>query len=262
MRSGTCLVWVAMLALATAGCSKKQAASPSSSLPVAGEQAKAGAKLAYEHRVRVELEQAGIAARMAAVREACESARFGDCNVLQLSQDGYRGSLVVRIVPAGVEPLTALASRDGKLASRETWAEDLAGAVQDNARKLRQLDAYASQLDELSRRKDLSASDLVSLAHERATLETQRDDLLGVAAGQQRRLDTNRLSIDFIDPGRHTGRSFSIGHWSDRFREGVDDALSVLAYGIPFLLLAFPLTLGWRWLWRRVTRRSGGRQGG
>lgn len=152
--------------------------------------------------------------------------------------------------------------RAGRLHAQRDVSGDLAGAVQDNARKLRQLDAYASQLDELSRRKDLSASDLISLAHERATLETQRDDLLGVAARQQRRLDTNKLSIDFIDPGRHTGRSFSIGHWSDRFREGADDALSVLAYGIPFLLLAFPLTLGWRWLWRRVTRRSGGRQGG
>ncbi len=105
------------------------------------------------------------------------------------------------------------------------------------------------------------APDLPAVLEEVSAVHA-RDDLLGVAAGQQRRLDTNRLSIDFIDPGRHTGRSFSIGHWSDRFREGVDDALSVLAYGIPFLLLAFPLTLGWRWLWRRVTRRSGGRQGG
>lgn len=246
-------VLVAALLLMAAGCSKKQEVGP---LPVAGETSKAGAKLAYEHHLRIVLPEGQIASRMTAVREACESARFGACNVLRIDQSDHSGSLTVRVVPSGVEPLSGMASQNGKLAWRQTQAEDLADAVNDNEQKLQQLEAYSTQIEQLSQRKDLSTTDLIALSHERAQIQVERENFQNVAAQQQRRIDTNLLEMDFTDNdgGHHLGVSLS--EWTDQLYDGIRDALSMLAYGVPFLLLVFPLALGWRWFWRRVTRKS------
>lgn len=253
MRSAQRCMLLATLVLVAAGCSKKQEVGP---LPVAGETAKAGAKLAYQHHLNIELPEGQIAPRMAAVREACESARFGACNLLRLEQGSHNGSLTLRVVPSGVDPLSRIASQNGKLARRETTAEDLADAVNDNEQKLKQLEAYSAQVEQLSQRKDLSASDLIALGHERAQIQVERENLQGVAARQQKRIDTNLLQLDFTDEAIGHHPVFSFGEWTDQLSDGLRDALSMLAYGIPFLLLAFPLALGWRWFWRRVTRKS------
>lgn len=252
MRIANCLMLLAALALTVSGCSKKQEAGPSS---IHGESAKAGAKLAYEHHLRIELQEKDIAPRVASVREACESARFGACNILRIEQSEHDGTLTVRIVPSGVEALSGLASQNGKLAWRETRAEDLADAVNDNAQKLKQLEAYSTQIEQLAQRKDLATNDLIALSHERAQIQVERENLQNVAVQQQRRLDTNLLQLDFSDEVRGHRLGLSLSAWTDELREGIDDALSMLAYGIPFLLLAFPLALGWRWFWRRVTRK-------
>jgi predicted nucleic acid-binding Zn-ribbon protein len=164
--------------------------------------------------------------------------------------------LTVRIVPSGVEALSGLASQNGKLAWRETRAEDLADAVNNNAQKLKQLEAYSTRIEQLAQRKDLATNDLIALSHERAQIQVERENLQNVAAQQQRRLDTNLLQLDFRDEVRGHRLGLSLSAWTDELREGIDDALSMLAYGIPFLLLVFPLALGWRWFWRRVTRKS------
>ncbi|RUL70925.1 DUF4349 domain-containing protein [Dyella choica] len=244
---------VVTLALLATACSKKQEAKP---LPVAGESAKAGAKLAYEHHLRIELQEGQLAPRMAALREACESARFGACNVLNIEQSEHNGSLTVRVVPAGVEPLTGMASQDGKLASRQTRAEDLADAVNDNERKLKQLEIYSAQVEQLAQRKDISTSDLIALSHERAQIQVDRENFQNVAAQQQRRIDTNLLQMDFTDETRGHHLGVSLSDSIDQLYEGIRDALEMLAYGLPFLLLAFPLALVWWWFWRRVTRKS------
>lgn len=242
-----------MLLLVAAGCSKKQEVLPQA---IAGEHAKPGASLAYQHRLRIQLAAQEIAPRMTSVREACDAARFGECLVLRMEQEEHSSSIQVRIVPAGVEPLTALATQHGTLTSRNTWAEDLGEAVADNQRKLKQMDAYAAQLDQLGQRKDVSVSDLVVLAQERAKLETERDNLVNVAAQQQRRIDTNTVELNFSDGSRGRSDMISLADWSDELEEGVGDALRYLAYGMPFLLLAFPIMLFWRWIWRRATRAS------
>ena len=252
--------WMLLVAvmLVAAGCSKKQEVGP---LPVAGESSKAGAKLAYEHQLRIELPEGEIAPRMAALREACESARFGACNVLRMEQGEHNGTLAVRVVPAGVEPLTGMASQHGKLAWRQTRAEDLADAVSENEQKRKLLETYSAQVEQLSARKDLSAGDLIALSHERAKIQVDRESLENTAAQQQRRIDTNLLQMDFTDGSRSHQLGMSLNQWIGELYDGIDTTLSVLAYGIPFLLLAFPLALAWRWIWRKVTRKSRERGG-
>lgn len=250
-------MFAVLAVLLLAGCSKKQEVAPAT---LTGEAAKAGAKLAYEHSVGIELPKAQIAARIRAMREACESQRFGACNVLRIQQGEWRSSLVVRAAPDAVEPLVGMAGQGGRFVSRETHAEDLADAVNDNQRRQAQLDVYAKRLDELASRKDLAVADLIALSHEQAQVQQQRESLQGEAATQQRRLDTNLLELDFHDAdagsrGHRLGELFS--GLLDRLIDGVGDALSALAYGLPFLLLLLPLALAWRWAWRRITRRAG-----
>ncbi|WP_111981736.1 DUF4349 domain-containing protein [Dyella jiangningensis] len=248
-------MFAVLAVLLLAGCSRKQEVAPAT---LTGEAAKAGAKLAYEHAVGIELPKAQIDARVGAVREACETQRFGACNVLRITQGEWRSSLVVRATPGAVEPLVGMAGQGGKFVSRETHAEDLADAVNDNQRKQAQLDAYARRLDELASRRDLAVADLMALSHEQAQVQQQRESLQGEAAMQQRRLDTNLLELDFhdADAGSRGHRlSASLSGLLDQLIEGVGDALSAVAYGLPFLLLALPLALAWRWAWRRIVRR-------
>lgn len=88
--------------LALSGCSPSE---HSSSASLAGEQGRGGAMLAYEHELQLLLPQAQIGPRLQATREACETARFGACNVLRIEQGAGRAEITLRIAPAGVEPL-------------------------------------------------------------------------------------------------------------------------------------------------------------
>jgi len=250
--------WMALLLLgvlqALAGCSKKQEVSPA---PISGERSKASAMLAYEHVLRIRLPGAEIAGRVAAAREACETARFGACNVLRIEQAERDAELAVRIVPEGVEPMAKLASQGGTVGFRQTTAEDLADAVNDNQRQRELLEKHAQHLAELAARKDIAVTDLIALSHEQAAVESQLQSLQAAAANQQRRLDTNRLELHFGDTSAYSRRGRIGDGFSgllDETAEGVADALRLLGYGLPFLILAFPLSLLWLWLWRRFTR--------
>lgn len=238
------------------GCSKKQEVSPA---PISGEKSKAGAMLAYEHVLRIRLPGTEIAGRLAATRQACETARFGACNVLRIEQAEHDAELAVRIVPEGVDPMAKLAAQGGTVGFRQTTAEDLADAVNDNQRQRELLEKHAQHLAELAGRKDIAVADLIALSHEQASVESQLQSLQAVAANQQRRLDTNRLELHFGDTSAYS-RSGRIGDGFsgllDETTQGVTDALRLLGYGLPFLILAFPLALLWLWLWRRFTRRG------
>ena len=249
------LLLAALMLPALAACSNKQEVAPAS---IPGQTSKPGAMLAYEHTLFIQLPSAQIPGHIAAAREACDANRFGACSVLHIGQSESGAKLVVRIVPTGVEPLTKLAAQDGVITSRESHAEDLADVVQDNQRKQAQLDAYAAHLDELAARKDIGVSDLIALARERAQVQTEREGLLNEAAQQKRRIETNLLTLQFGNSdvnsrGHRLAASFT--ELLDRLVDGVGDALSALAYGLPFLLLLLPVCLLWLWAWRRLTGR-------
>lgn len=245
-----------LVLLLLAGCASKHQAAPPGA--VQGEQQRAGSMLAYEHRVQLVLPAAAIPARLDAAREACETARFGACNVLHLEQGDGRASLSLRIVPAGVEPLVGLAAQGGGIGQRSINAEDLADAVDDNHRQQALLLAQQQRLSELATWRDIGVADLITLGKEQAALENQLQQLEGVAAGQQHRLDTNLVTLDFLPLGadsRVSRLGLSFSSMLDNLTEGTSAALNALSYGLPFLIIAFPLLLLWRWLWRKVVGR-------
>jgi hypothetical protein len=250
------IVLTLLLVPVLAACSHKQEVTPQAG--ISGEKNKAGTLLAYEHRLTLHLPSEAIAPRLDETRTACESARFGECHVLRIEQSSWNTSITVRIVPAGVEPLVALAAKGGEVGERETSAEDLAPAVADNQRQQERLKAQQKRLDELATRKDLTVADLIALGKEQAAAESELQALERESAGQQHRIATNLLTLklrpaDADTRGARLRQSFS-GVF-DQFVDGLANAIEAISYGLPFVLLGFPLLLLWLWLWRRFARR-------
>ena len=250
------------LALALFGALALSACSPgdhnSSAVVLGGAQGKAGAQLAYEHELSLSLPAAQIGPRLAQTREACEKAQFGPCNILRLEQGKYRAQVTLRIVPDGVEPIVQQASQGAELGERITSAEDLADAVADVQRQQQRLKAQQQRLDELAARKDISVSDLIALSREQAGIENDLQALAQTAAGQQRRLDTNLLTLKFLPSDgvqRESSLKRAFSNLLDNLADGTAEALEKGSYVLPFVILAFPLVLLWVWLWRKFVRR-------
>lgn len=163
-----------------------------------------GEFLAYEHDVTLRLDAERIAARVQTLQEACMRKQHGDCTVLEVSQHGGdypRGTLTVRIVPAGVEPLIAAASEGADLGARSTHAEDLAEAVRDNALTRSRLQKELSGLRAFQQRRDLSVTDMIALSQQVSKLEAQVEAADQEAAQQRRRIQTQKVSLHFEAPG-------------------------------------------------------------
>jgi hypothetical protein len=245
--------------LSLIGCSDQSGAPLGDALH--GERNKAGSYLAYEHHVGIELTAEQIGERIAATREACMSERFGACSLIAAQQSSGRaprGELTLRIIPDGVEAITRLASEGGELTNRTTRAEDLAQAVSDNRRQNEQLLRQQQTLQQFEKRDGLAVSDLLALAREQAALEVQLQALAQEAAQQQRRLDTNLLTLNFSSPYESSplgriGDAFS--RFTDNLAEGTANLIEFIGYSLPFLIVLFPIALGLRKLWRRLASR-------
>lgn len=259
VRDGVGIIFGLLAVLALGGCQKKAAPEPTSAATLSGETARPGSYLAYEHIVGVELAAGVVAARADAVRSACTEQRFGACSVLGLDeQSGERPrvQLVMRLAPDVVESTVALAAEGGGTSSRQLKAEDLAEVVADTQRQRVALLAQGARLQEFAARKDLSAADLIALAAGSADIETRLQAIERAAADQQRRVETNLLTLNFstsVDSeGRGARLAAAFGDFGDGLVDGVGEVLELLGFGIPFLLVAFPLALGWRWAWRKA----------
>ena len=104
-----------------AACSQKQGevqAVGAASAPMKSPRAPQAAMLAYEHHVSVSLGREDIPPRLKAVQAACDQHRFGQCTVLDMSEQGgdyASASITVRLVPDGVEPATLKGRRTDNL---------------------------------------------------------------------------------------------------------------------------------------------------
>lgn len=248
------------LCLALAACAKTSSVDPGPT--VTGEQSRPGASLAYEHSVAITLPREGFGQRLEAVRSACLDERFGACSLLSFEQSSEHrpsGAISVRLLPEAVEPLVALATEGGKLGSRKTRAEDLAEAVADTEAHLERLQLQRSTLLQYQAQPDLSLSDMLTIARELAAVEAGLQGHQRSAANQVRRLETNLLTFSFNTPyevSRLSRLGDALTESLDTAISGIADAIAFVAYGLPILIVAFPLALLWRSLWRRATRAT------
>jgi len=231
--------------------------SASGAMRAKGMTAPQGALLAYEHEVAIELAADAIPARLAEAQAACSAQKFGDCSVLNVQQQGGEfpsAGLTVRIAPAGVEPLIALASRNAQVGSRSTRAEDLAQVVRDTAQQQTRLRGEHARLLQFQQRSDLAVADMLALSKQIAEVEAQLQVSERESAQHTRRLDTNLLTLNFRPPGGESGRNEIAKAFDDFGRTlsmGTAWTIRALAFLIPLGLLLLGLVLTIRRLRRR-----------
>lgn len=223
---------VPALVLALAACAKVEHAAGGGAAAEAVASPE-GAFLAYEHDVQVQLDAETIAPRIQQVAQACQSAKFGDCAVLQVDQrsgDSPSGEVRVRIAPKGVEPLIGMAGEGGRLQSRTTRAEDLAQQVADTALTKARLEKEHARLLAYQDRGGLKIEDLLAISTRLSEIEAGVEQASKDAAQQRRRIDTQLLTLHFSTTSGERGRS-EIG-------DALSESGSILSTSIAFLIRA------------------------
>lgn len=265
-RAWTRSLTMPVVLLALAGCAKQgdmaaDAGAPAAEAAVASPE---GAFLAYEHDVQVQLEAAKIAPRIQQIAQACQSAKFGDCAVLQLAQaggDAASGSIELRIAPQGVEPMIALASEKGETIRRDTRAEDLAQQVADTRLAQARLKGEHARLGEYQQRRDLAVADLLAISRRLAEIEAALEQAGRDAAQQHRRIDTQKLTIQLDSTSSQRSRSEigrALGEFGSIFTTSLAYLIRIVAGLLPPLLVAAVLLWGGLKLWRRRRRQQRG----
>lgn len=215
--------------------------------------------LAYEHTVGVRVAAADIESKLKATQAACNDGRFGECVVLSVQQQGGdypSASLGVRIVPAGVEPMVALASEGADIGQRMTRAEDLAVAVRDNELALARLRNERERLQEFQSRRDLTVADMIALSRQLAEVESQLQAAEQQGAQHRRRIDTQLLTLDFQPTSTQSGRNeivVALRESGGILAAGVAWTIRAFAFLLPLLVLAGAFVF---WLRRRRRRRG------
>jgi len=247
----------AILALLLVGCSKQMTADSGS---VDGQAEREGALLAYEHELVFSTAAERLSEQIAAVRTACNDQRFGSCSVLNFEEGAGTyptGTVVLRLVPEAVKPMVSLAGEGAIARSSRTRAEDVSVAVGDLEREREQLRAHAETLHSLQSRSGLEARDLIALSSEQGKVSARLVELDRASAVIAHRMETNLLTLRYnsaLETSAWSEIASSVRDSGESFAEGVVETVGMIAFGLPFILVAFPLALLWRWAWRKFTR--------
>lgn len=70
-------------------------------------------------------------------------------------------------------------------------------------------------------------------------------------------METNLLTLRYnsaLETSAWSEIASSVRDSGESFAEGVVETVGMIAFGLPFILVAFPLALLWRWAWRKFTR--------
>jgi hypothetical protein len=213
--------------------------------------------LAYEHSVSVNTEADKLATLVEAVQAACRAATDEACAILQsgiTSGDAAHATLKFRAKAGGIRKLIAVLSSQGEIASQSTTAEDLAGPIEDTAKKLAMLTAYRSQLEALRGRGNADMDSLIKLTRELADVQSQIETLSGSQAQLIQRVQTEILTVAISS---FESQSFwqpigeACSEFGDDLSEGVATVITVVAFLLPWAILAL---LGY-WVVRVIRRR-------
>lgn len=268
MGTGIRLVAITIAAMLVTGCNATQdeslalgAAAPPSlpdmpPEPVATEEA---SYLAYEHDASITLPADRIQPRLQEAQAACNTGKFGNCVVLNVRQQGGdwpSATLGMRLAPAGVEPMIALASAQAELGSRSTRAEDLAVAVRDNTLAQDRLRRERERLQEFQARRDLAVADMIALSKQLAETEAQLESAEQQGAQHRRRIDTQLLTLDFRPTVSQANRNqiwLALRDSGETLSSGVAWTIRTVAFVLPVGVALLALVVLVRW-WRRRRR--------
>lgn len=216
--------------------------------------------LSREHSVTVEVPETELDVRFQRLSDHCKMDSAHHCTILQsdVSTGQFAsGRITLRIDPGAVEELIAFAASLGKLEHRSTKVEDLAEAIQDTQSRIQMLTTYRKQLIELQAKAATNVDAAIKIASELSTVQGNLEQANGQAAFQTKRTSTDIVNVHlavteqkaFWRPIREAVRDF-FGNLSN----GVSQAITAVAYILPWLLVVIPGLYLVRFLWRRRGR--------
>ena len=221
--------------------------------------------LAYRHTLAVDVAEDKVVPVFEAGQAACRAMVAEQCTVLNARVTGpateqARGrqaataTLTMRALPAAIPKLRAAFASQGVVSRQATSAEELAGPLQDGARKLALLTDYRAKLEALRVRAANDIDSLIKVNRELAEVQAELEAAAGNQAALQQRVDTELLEVT-IDSASHQPFWRPIAGSVDAFganlSQGTALAISGVAWLLPWaVLLGF---VGWivRKLWRR-----------
>jgi Domain of unknown function (DUF4349) len=213
--------------------------------------------LSREHTIVVDVPETELAGGFRRVSDRCTTDSEHHCTILQSdlsSGDAPSGLIRLRIDPTAVEDLVAFVASQGKVERRSTQVEDLADAMADTQARIEMLTNYRQQLLALQVKAGANVEAAIKLASELSTVQTDLERVNGEAAYQTKRVTTDIVRIEFLvaehkafwRPVREAVRDF-LGNLS----MGLSQAITAIAYIVPWLFVVVPGLYLLRLLWRK-----------
>lgn len=219
-----------------------------------------GRYLAIEHSLQITAEEPKIASVHEAAQAACRDAAESQCVVLRSRLNtGKNASAEIRFraKPAGIQKLIAMFSTQGVLINQSMSAEDLAGPIEDAAKKLALLRDYQSKLEALRGRASSDIEALIKVNQELSQVVSQIESLSGTRAQLSQRVDTEILSVSITSAqGKSWLRPVSnaLSNFGANLAEGTSSTINAIAYLMPFTFVLLGLIWAGRkfwWRWRK-----------
>jgi acyl transferase domain-containing protein len=218
------------------------------------------ATLSREHSVSIEVADSDLDSRFQRLTDRCKADSANHCTILQSDVSNGRhssGFVKLRIDPNAVEDLVGFAASLGRLEHRSTQVEDLADAIQDTQSRIEMLTSYRKQLLELQGKAGTNIDAAIKVASELSSVQRNLEQANGQAAYQAKRTTTDIVTIYFSvteqkafwRPIRDAMRDF-FGNLS----EAISQAITAVAYILPWLLVVIPGLYLVRFLWKRRGR--------
>ena len=258
-----------LLLVILVGCGKKEQSAPAFTPPaeakaviqevqIAGEVNRH--YLAYEHFIEIDTEENKVAAIYEAAQATCRTAASERCTVLFsriYTGRAASASLKFRAKAGGIRLLTAALSQQAEVTSQSTSTEDLAGPIEDGAKKLAMLNDYRSKLEALRGRASADVDALIKVNRELAQVQSELEAKAGEQAHLLQRVDTEILNVSIAS--RHNQSfwhpiSTAFENFGGNLAQAASTAITGIAFLIPLGLFLLVFVWAGRKLWRRWKR--------
>jgi hypothetical protein len=246
------------MTITISACSRNSLATGGAALELRADQERG--TLSREHSLTIEVPETELDAHFQRLADRCKTDSAHHCTILQsdVSTGQFASGLIrLRIDPEAVEELIAFAASLGRLEHRSTKVEDLAEAIQDTQSRVQMLTNYRKQLVELQAKAATNVDAAIKIASELSTVQGNLEQANGQAAFQTKRTTTDVVTIRFSVTEqkafwRPIGEAFR--DFFGNLSTGISQAITAVAYILPWLLVVIPGLYLVRFLWRRRGR--------
>ncbi|WP_444931250.1 DUF4349 domain-containing protein [Microbulbifer sp. SSSA002] len=216
--------------------------------------------IAYEHFLTAELPATEVEPVFHKLQSLCQQDIENGCTILDSSltnNESPHGSIQFRTHPDGVDKIIGLASKQGTVIHRETQAEDLQTYIVDNQKRLEMLLRYQSRLVELEQKSENDIDTLIKIAEKLASVQSD----IEYSQGKKAKL-FQRTQMDLVQIQLHAKSyvsfwnpiSSSLSHFGENLSDGLSEAITAIAYLLPWsIIILFSIYLI-RMIWHKTRR--------